>query len=249
MWVDDFNRAYQRDFRDLWLSTPRLAPVVRVSAKEGRLAWQVQLTELRGFQLGQPPDFPSESDATLRFAASAIEEHLTAAVGERLLGGEEIARLMNESFGQQVDREDLDLSVRFAARPCRVEISGGQLRCLLHFTEFHSGGSSYPPLSVELNYKFELRGGGLALVRLAAPKVTFAKVEGDDGPLTGRQQTLRVGAQRKLDRVLGEELVWSRIRLPLAAGKPQRFEVAELLADKNWLQMGLKQDSTSAQQP
>jgi hypothetical protein len=238
-WVGDFNREYQQHFRNPWLATPQLAPVVRVSAHDGKLAWQAQLASLRGFEVRRAPEFTSQSDATLRFSSSAIEAHAAAVYGGKYLTGAELSRAMAEMFGQRAEDEPADVRVRFAARPCDVKIAGGELSCELHFSEFESGETTYPSLLVELRYKFEPRDRGVALVRAQPPKVTLVREPGDDGPLTGRQQTLRIGAQRKIAGLIGEEFAWSEVRLPLTPGEPQKFDIAALLAEGDWLQLAL----------
>jgi hypothetical protein len=66
-----------------------------------------------------------------------------------------------------------------------------------------------------------------------------AQKDGDKPVLSGRQQTLKVAVQRKLGKVLTEELEWSEVKLPLGDEDETtlRFERAQVAAP--WLQIGL----------
>jgi len=241
-----FNRGYRDGLRDRLIDRDRNAPEIRVRAANGMLRWECLLESPGLFAApSPPPEFAPGADLTVSLAASALEEECHAGLAGKELTGEKLAEVMAEMLGDApaTDRAAQNFRATFADRPCDVEFTAGQFRAKFYITSFHSDDVAYPAMTVDARYNVEQRGGDLALVRDGSLRVRpLATHEGEQPALSGRQQTLRLAAQRKLNKAFASTFTWPAPKLPLGSGEPVKMRIDKSQVDDGWLQISLARE-------
>jgi hypothetical protein len=244
--ANELSRPYRERLRNPQLDAGRMPPEVRVRTNKEHLRWECRLEGPNQFAAASTPgDFSPEADVVLSYAASALEEQSLVALGGRQLTAEELTKELGQLFGDPSDAPagEQDFQVEFAARPCDIEIADGQLRARFHMAAFASADVEYPPMTVNAVYAVQEKDGGLALVQQGKLQVKPpAPADGAAPVASGRQQTLRVGAERKLNKALAKEFFWSGPPVPGSTDKAAKMRVRGAQAERGWLQVALSQD-------
>jgi hypothetical protein len=242
--ADDFNRTWQKDFRDPWLTQGQLVPRVRVGATPDLVTWQCRLAPLRGSAANPVPPFDSQGDVTIQLATSAVEEHFAAVWGGATVKGETFARNLQRYFGSSSETAAAasDVTMTFDRRPCTVQFEAGRAIVQFRLTSFIAGEIRYPPLTIEVDYAVTQKGQGLLMRRDQLPRIRFLDAEGG---ATGRQQTLRLGVQRKVSRLLTEDIDVPSFNFG-GAVSGGTFNVQRVQLSEGWLQMALVQTGKKA---
>ena len=189
-----------------------------------------------------PPraEFEPDADLVICLAAGALEGQSLATLGGRRLDADQlagaIARLLG---GEEAEETGQEFHAEFAAHPCDITLADGKLHARLHVTKFDSADVQYPAMIVDIDYNVENREGSLALVRQGGVRVKPVSESGEPTALSGRQQTLRLAVQRKLNKALAEEFLWPGLEWPSADDKDARLSVGRVQASGGWLQMSL----------
>ncbi len=259
--VERFNNNYHENFRNPWITSGRLLPRIRAASTEQALHWECFLAPAYGLAADAPPPaFDGDGGVMVCVAESALEQQAVAAWAGRKVSGDEMLRAVGQLLGEApatdsneeaapAEPTEQTWNVSFADTPCRVSMADGIVTASLYFTSFEDRGSSFPALTVEVNYAVEARDGDLVLVRQGKPSVTpTASPDGERKPLTGRQRTLRTIAQRQFEQVLSEEIVWSGMAMPVSSkSSAPKLRVYKAQASGGWLQVALS--SEAAQSP
>ncbi len=237
--TDQFNRSYHSQFRDPRLNALRPAPAVRVRAADGLLRWECRLESPSGFAAPvPPPQYEPGTDVVMSMASSALEEQAAVTLGGRQLTGAELLEALGRPAGEAGDQGGDDFSVSFDADPCDVRFVDGVVQARLFITNFDSADVKYPAMTVDAAYAPQERDGQVVFVRQGRLRVApLASRDGSAPKISGRQQTLRLAVQRKLEKVLTEELSLGDVELPVADQTPLRAERVQLSGP--WLQIGL----------
>lgn len=247
--VEEFNKSYTA-LRDRQFATHRRAPEIRVRADADTLRWECRLESPALFAApGEPPPFDATADVTLCLAASALEEQAFASLADKQMTGGELSQAIAEIMGGDVDEsgKNQDFTATFAKYPCKVQLADGQIRTKFYITAFDSDDVKYPAMTVDAEYNVEQRAGDLALVRQGSLRVRPWNIEEDKpAEISGRQQTLRVAVQRKLNRALAETYVWSSPKLPIDDSTETTLRVEAAQVAGGWLQVALKSAATPA---
>jgi hypothetical protein len=239
--AEDFNRSYHAELRDPRINALRPSPEIRVRAADGAMRWQCLLEGPNTFGAPSAPEiYDCDTEVVMSVAASAIEEQATMNLGGRELTGEQ----MLERMGRKPITEDAEggdaFNVTFAEDPCDVRFEDGAVRVRLYITKFDSADVRYPAMTVDVVYQPEIRDSGVVFVRQGRVRVTPLAAAGEIAPkISGRQQTLRWGVERKLAKGLTEELPCSDVKLPLAGGEETTLRVERARLEGPWLQLGL----------
>jgi hypothetical protein len=240
--VAKFNKSYTQ-LRDRQFAVHRRAPEIRVRSDGDTVRWECRLDSPVLFAAPDaPPPFERQTDVTLCIAASALEEQCLGSLAGRQLTGDELSKTIGELVGAapQENVKGGDFSAKFADFPCRIEFADGKLQATFFITSFDSADVQYPAMTVEARYNVELREGDLALVREGGVRVRPLAAPGDESPeLSGRQQTLRLAVQRKLNRALAETYTWAGPALPLDGNQDDTLRIQSARADQDWLQLAL----------
>ena len=70
----------------------------------------------------------------------------------------------------------------------------------------------------------------------------LATHEGEQPVLSGRQQTLRLAAERKLNKAFASTFIWPAPKLPLGSGEPAKMRIDKAQVDDGWLQISLARE-------
>ena len=98
-------------------------------------------------------------------------------------------------------------------------------------------------MTVDAIYRVSEKDGGLALVQEGKLQVKPPLLPDGTAPtLSGRQQTLRLGAERKLNKAMAKEYFWSGPPVPGSSDKTAKMRVRGAVAERGWLQVALGQD-------
>jgi hypothetical protein len=244
--ASELSRPYRERLRNPQLDANRMPPEVRVRTNKDHLRWECRLEGPGKFAAASAPDdFSPEADVVVSFAASALEEQSVVALGGRQLTADELTKELGKMFGDPSDAAEgeQDFRVEFAAHPCDIEIEDGQLRARFHMSAFASADVEYPPMTVDAVYAVQEKDGGLALVQQGKLQVKPPALADGAAPApSGRQQTLRLGAERKLNKALAKEFFWSGPPVPGSADKEAKMRVRGAQAERGWLQVALGQD-------
>ncbi len=241
--VAEFNKSYVA-LRDRQFAAHRSPPEIRIRANADLVQWECRLESPLLFAApAPPPAFESSADVTLCIAASALEEEALASLAGKKMTGQEISKAIAEMMGGEAEeskRKD-DFTATFADRPCEIQFTGGQIRAKFYITAFDSEDVKYPAMTVDAEYNVERREGDLALVRQGSLRVRPWNVEENEpAEISGRQQTLRVAVQRKLNRALEETYLWASPELPLNEAKPTKMQIEAAQVEGGWLQVALE---------
>jgi hypothetical protein len=238
--AEEFNRSTYARMRDRQLYNYRAGPELRVHATGDALWIECWMEDPLRFAAPAPPEpFEFEADAVLSLAASALEEHGHDVLGGRQLAGPQLSSAIGRLTGQDVQASSraLDFSVTFAERPCDFQFAADKIQARFHVTNFESADVTYPAMTVDATYALERKDGNVVLVRQGSV-VVRPRVEGEGTlPLSGRKQTLRLAVQRKLNKALPNEVVWTMPELPLTGGDQPKLHVRNATADRGWLQI------------
>ncbi len=207
---------------------------------------------------GAPPEFDPTADVTLCIAASALEEQCLASLGGRRMSGAELSETIGQLLGAPPEKHKRgqDFTTTFAEHPCDIQFASGQIRAKFYITSFDSEDVKYPAMTVDAHYNVEQREGDLALVREGSLLVRPRAKRGEETPaLSGRQQTLRLAVQRKLNRALEKTYIWASPTLPVSDEDQPKLRITRAVVDGGWLQLALsseprqplKQASTAGQ--
>ncbi len=236
-----FNDSYYKTFRDSQLEEGATAPEVRVRATPEGLRYEYRVENAATFDVPPPlAEFEPDADLVISFAAKALENESLATLGGRRLNADELAKAIAELMGgDEVEETGQEFHAAFAAHPCDITFADGQLHARLHVTNFDSADVQYPAMTVDIDYNVENREGSLALVRQGSVRVKPVSQTGEPATVSGRQQTLRLAVQRKLNKALAEEFLWPGLQWPSADDKDARLSVGRVQASGGWLQMSL----------
>jgi hypothetical protein len=241
--IADFNKSYV-ELRDRQFVSHRSPPEVRIRANADLVQWECRLQSPLLFAApAPPPEFEPHADVTLCIAASALEEQALASLAGKKMTGAEISKAIAEMMGGKADESDRkqDFTATFAARPCEIQLAGGQIRAKFYITAFDSEDVKYPAMTVDAEYNVERREGDLALVRQGSLRVRpWNADENQPAEISGRQQTLRVAVQRKLNRALNDTYLWASPEFPFDEAKPTKMQIEAAQVDGGWLQVALK---------
>ncbi|HEY1601605.1 MAG TPA: hypothetical protein VGG64_18540 [Pirellulales bacterium] len=240
-----FNASYRKDYRDPLILANRLVPATRVRASRESVRWECDWISPTGF--ARTPASPQLADAAVAIglASTALEEEATSSLAGRRLSGDELVKAVGGMLGASdaPGQTTQDFAVTFANPPCEVQIANGVVHVRLQITSFQAAEVEYPAMSVDVDYTPSERDGGLTLTRQGGLRVKFLAAEGEQPKaVSGRQQTLKLAVQRRLGRVLTEELRWPAIVLPDWIDRGAKLRVDAVSADAGWLQMALKPD-------
>ncbi len=240
----DFNRAYHKEFRDPRIGTGHPAPQFRVVSDEQRLRWECLLEGTQSFGASsEPSPYDCGSPVIVSLAPSAIEEQAVVRLGGRQLTGVELGQQLGQRpvDGQRESKrkDEGQFSVTFAARPCEVDFVDGLIRLRLFVEKFDSEDVNYPEMTVDVAYRPEPRAGQLVLLREGRVKVTPRATAEGSAKLSGRQQTLRLGVERRLSKVLAPELEGGPLKLPISESTDQSLRMEHVRLAEGWLQIGL----------
>jgi len=245
----DFNKAYHERLRDPRISALRPAPRLRIAADGDRVAWQCLLEAPAGFGAPLAPEpYDPGTPVVMNLAASAMDEQVALSLAGKEMNSQQLAEAMGETLGKSSGTATEDFSVTFEADPCDVRFADGAIEARLKILKFDSADTKYPAMTVDMTYRPEVRDGQVVFLRQGNLRVMPAAKEGDDGPkLSGRQQTLKLAVQRKLSRVLSEELVAGDVKLPMTGDAETALVVKDARVTGPWLQMGLSPKERSAE--
>ena len=241
--ASSFNRSYYDAFRDPQLDGVGTAPEVRVRSTPEALRYEYRVEDAKTFNVPPPlAEFEPEADLVMSFAAKALEGQSLATLGGKQLTAAELSKGIAQLLGGDSDEEtDQEFDVEFAAHPCDITLADGHLHARLHVTKFESAEVEYPAMTVDIDYNVETREGNLALVRQGSVRVKPVSENGTaPTAVSGRQQTLRLAVQRKLNRTLAEEFVWSGFKWPSGDKEDARLSVGRVQCGGGWLQMSLR---------
>jgi hypothetical protein len=241
--AEKFNKSYRSQLHDRPFDTHRTPPDVRVRASNALLTWECRLEGPDSFAAsGPPPAFEPDANVVLSIAASALEDQGLALLGDRELTAEQLSKVVGDLLGEpsKTEKSPQDFTAVFAKHPCDIQLADGKIRVRLHITSFESADVQYPAMTVDTEYSVEQRAGDLALVRQGSVRVKpIVQGEGGQQTLSGRQQTLRLAVQRKMNKALAEEFLWAAPALPSSEKEPRRLRVGRAMVDGGWLQIAL----------
>jgi hypothetical protein len=245
--ADNFNRSYHAELRDPRINANRQGPDVRVRSSGESMRWECRLEGPARFAAPvPPPDFEPGTEVVLSLAASALEEQGVVSLGGRQMTGKELQESFGPASGETDQRSSDDFNVTFDPDPCDIRFDDGAIHARLSITKFDSADVKYPSIAVDVVYKPEERDGKVVFVRQGRLRVTSIVRSDDKAPvISGRQQTLRLAVQRKLAKVLTEELVFDSVALPLSEDEETTLHVERVQLDAPWLQIGLRPEPRS----
>ena len=238
--VAAFNRAYTQ-LRDRQFDLHRRAPEIRVRADADVVRLECRLETPRMFAAPtEPPPFEPAANVTLCIAASVLEEQCLASLSGRQLSAAELSKTIGELLGAPADKaaRQQDFRATFAEHPCDIQFASGQIRAKFYVTSFVADDVEYPAMTVDAEYNVEGRDGSLALVRQGSLRVRPLAERGEATPaLSGRQQTLRLAAQRKLNRALAETYLWAGPAWETAGKQTKTLPILRVSVENGWLQL------------
>ncbi len=239
----DFNKTYHAQLRDPRLNALRPAPLIRVAAADEMVRWECLLEAPAGFGAPLPPpaDDPG-TEVVMCLGASALEEQAAITLGGRQMTGAELTEALGSALGTAAAGTSDEFHVTFEQDPCDVRFEEDVIHVRLHINKFDSADVNYPAMTVDVGYQPQQRDGQVVFVRQGRLRVTPLAGNEDEGQptrMSGRQQTLRLAVQRKLGKVLSEELTAASIDLPLAGEKQTALRVEQARMVGPWLQLGL----------
>lgn len=241
--AEKFNKSYRAQIRDSQFDTHRTAPEVRVRSADDVLRWECRLEGLETFAVASPPpEFDPDADVVLSIAASALEDQGLALLGDKQLTADELSKVVGELMGEsgETEKSGQDFTAKFAPHPCDIQLVDGQIHTRLYIMSFESADVQYPAMTVDVQYNVEQRSGDLALVRQGSVHVKpLAQGEGAQQVISGRQQTLRLAVQRKLNKAMAEQFLWTGFAMPTSSKEDEKLHVKRAQVDGGWLQMAL----------
>lgn len=233
--------AYQFG-RGHWATSGRLVPEVRISSVPDLLTWQACYPSAAPGRLTTAPPWTSPCDGIrVSVAEAAIESYLTASWGGRVWRGESLVPEFSAWFGDPDssprDSEVSDLEVTFGESPFRIRLEEERIEISLQCQSLRLGGTKYPPLSVALVYEPHFDELTWSWRRLGTPQIHFEPEGSEERLVSGRQQTLRLVAQRRLSRILPETFQGDLPRWELSESKALRASVIRQQVASGWWQL------------
>ncbi len=101
-------------------------------------------------------------------------------------------------------------------------------------------------MTVDAAYDVQQRQGDLALVRKGSLRVRPLSVDGSPPTISGRQQTLRLAVQRKLNKAFAPEFLWTGPSLPVSGKDAPRLAIERAQVEGGWLQLSLRREDSPA---
>jgi hypothetical protein len=243
----DFNRSYHEQLRDPRINALRPGPQVRVRAAGETLRWECLLEGPAAFGApAPPPQFDAGTEIAMSLAASTLEEQGVMTLGGRQMTGAQLRENLGPALAKSETIEGDDFNVRFESDPCDFRIDEGAIHARLYITSFDSADTKYPAMTVDVAYKPEEREGQVVFVRQGRVRVAPRSLgEGQAPVISGRQQTLRLAVERRLAKVLTEELLFSNASLPLTGDKETSVRLERARIAGPWLQIGMAPEKKS----
>ncbi len=226
--INDFNRKYRESLVQRQLGPGGHTVDIRIETEGRTVRFQGCLENALSFARTAPPVVEPAPELLMSLASSALEDQILPAFGGRRLSNGEISDAIAILLGESKPRSPAsqEFSATFATRPCEVKFADSELGVRLSFTAFESPEAQYPALTAEAQYAVVAQEGALVFNRKGSVRVaTGTKAEGRRGTGGGRQQTLRVAAQRKLNKVLPETISWKLPPQSGPNGKPLRLQI------------------------
>ena len=244
--IAKFNKSYA-GLRNHQLETHRVTPDIRVRSSGDSVRWECRLASPAMFAATTPPPrFEPTADLVVSIAASALEEQCLASLAGRQLTGEQMSKVIGELLGDSTggDPNGQDFRATFAAHPCDIQFAAGKLEAKFYINSFDSEDVQYPAMTVDALYNVEERAGDLALVRQGSLQVRpRAQADGEQASLSGRQQTLRLAVQRKLNKALADTFIWSSPAPPVGSKDQSKLRIGRAQVDGGWLQIALTREA------
>jgi hypothetical protein len=239
--VKKFNETYTQ-LRNRQLETHLRSPEMRIRATPDVVRWECRLERPALFAApGAPPEFEPTADVTLSIAASAMEEQCLTSLAGRQMSGEQLSKAVGDLLGAPAegDKRGLDFSATFAAHPCDVQFADGQIRAKFYITAFDSSDAQFSAMTVDAAYNVEEHAGDLALARAGRLRVRALGEDGKKPAARGRQQTLRLAVERKLNKAFARTFLWHSPTLPVTGNDPPKLAIRRARVDAGWLQLAL----------
>jgi hypothetical protein len=195
--------------RGRWATTRQLAPEVRIFSDSDSLTWQGQFTLTSPSRLTSPRPWAGPCEGIrISVAETAVESYLAANWGGKIWRGESLAPEFTSLFhppeSSAPEPPSGELEVAFGDSPFRIRLDEDCVEVTLQCESLALGGTTYPPLRITIAYQPEVGESVWVWRRLGTPRVQFAAEGMGETPLSGRQQTWRLVAQRRLSRLLPE---------------------------------------------
>jgi hypothetical protein len=249
-WNEAIHAYYVVPIRDRWLATNQLLPDVRIISLADRIIWTCALGAADSLPTRITPRRPISdlsADVTLAISETSFERYFSAAYGGRTLTGETMRHQFfavgrADPHGPAVPPRDevwQDMEVTFRDEACRVTFRDGVIQLSFSCERLRLGNTTYPPMQLLVSYRPEFSATSLVLLRDQTPEVRFLDDGGDPARFSGRQQTLRLVAQRRLARLMPAEQVISWKPTILPDGRTLATRPAGMRLSDGWWQAGL----------
>ncbi len=245
--ADKFNKTTGDQLHNRYFDTRRSPPEVRVQAGDDLVTWSCRLEGPDQFAANNaPPTFEPDADVVMSIAASALEDEALSMLGGKTLTAAQLAKTVAQMLGEPAEEgeEAQDFTAVFENHPCDVQLADGKIHVRLNICSFASAEVQYPAMTVDMEYVAQQREGQLALVRQGSVRVKPVVAPGESG-ISGRQQTLRLAVQRKLNKALATEFVWAGPSLSAGEAETHRLRIQKAHVDAGWLQVALAPDPKS----
>ena len=95
-------------------------------------------------------------------------------------------------------------------------------------------------MTIDARYGIAERAGDLALVRQGNLRVRPpAEANREPSATSGRQQTLRLAVQRKLNKAFADTYVWPGPTLPISSDSLAKLRIERAQVEGGWFQLAL----------
>ncbi len=221
---------------ELRLDFGRLETTKEVMLIDGVVGNRYQMTTMT-----EAPAVETQAGLFVQVHESLADNAGTCELSGRSLVEDEIMAKLKERFPKiagENDGNDPSLTIAFSDRPIAMSFADNCIRATVETAEIERGGSSYPGMVIEFQFRIEAAKEGFLLTAVEAPEVLPLGFDRENGHLSARETTIRAIIMKKLERITEKPIEWKESTIEGKNGN-MTLKPVYLSTTDGWLSLGL----------
>ena len=193
----------------------------------------------------EPPAITTGAGLFLQLHESLADNAGACELGGKTLVEEQVFAKLKERFPEMFENPDVNdtenepsLAIAFSDRPVKMSFADNVIKATIEMTAIERGGSVYPDMEIEFQFRIEAVDGGFRLVVAEPPEVLPLGFNPKEDILTMRETTIRAILMKKLERITEKPIEWKESKIEMKTGT-MTVKPVHLSAANGWLSVGL----------
>ena len=193
----------------------------------------------------EPPAVKSEAGLFLQLHESLADNAGACEWSGKTLVEEQVLAELKARFPKIFENRKADdagnepsLAMTFSDRPVKMSFADNVIKATIETTDIERGGTVYPGMEIEFQFRIETAGGGFRLVAAEPPEVLPLGFDRENGRLSMGETTIRAIIMKKMERITETPIDCKESKLEMQTGT-KTVKPVHLSAANGWLSVGL----------